>query len=473
MEQHAAPLDFAQVQAAARSLLEAFPGDIWLAHAIVAKPNGKLDKPPLAGFRTNDPTSLCALDVAVSVAVSVAAEQPDGAAGVGFAIVAGMVSFDFDDCVDAAGAVAPDVQAWVERLDSFSYRTVSGTGVRVVCRNDTDNPIAAGKTTGWLASGHKVEVFVGQCNFYNTFSAATNSKPVAARAAVVRELLVALDQAEHGTTQGGGSGNYGDFGRTSDLGKLAKDVDALVSALKAIPSTLADDRVYWVRIGHAMYGATGGSERGRRAFFAWSRRWPSFADDPSTYEAELETLWHSIHNAPTRASGAGTIFAEAKKHGWKMPQQQPANAGELAVEYFADILASAIPQLVEDLLAEGSLAMIYGPWGAGKSFLVIDLLLHVAWGRAWFGLAVAQGPALLFSLESREGMRQRVHAFKQQHQLHGEQLPFVACYDAIDLENPASVAQVVKLIRRESRKRGGVQGGRDRHHVGGTRGYER
>ena len=39
-------------------------------------------------------------------------------------------------------------------------------------------------------------------------------------------------------------------------------------------------------------------------------------------------------------------------------------------------------------------AILYGPPGAGKSFVALDFALSVASGRAWHGHEVRQGPVL-------------------------------------------------------------------------------
>ena len=56
--------------------------DIWLVHRVIPLADGKIDKPPAPGFRTNDPTSWCSLDDAIEEAL----RYPPGTAGVGFAI---------------------------------------------------------------------------------------------------------------------------------------------------------------------------------------------------------------------------------------------------------------------------------------------------------------------------------------------------------------------------------------------------
>jgi hypothetical protein len=100
------------------------------------------------------------------------------------------------------------------------------------------------------------------------------------------------------------------------------------------------------------------------------------------------------------------------------------------------------------------LAMIFGPPGAGKTFFVLSLLIHVAWGQPWFGRDVEQGPALLFAREGRNGVRRRIVAFRQHHRLVGEDLPFAADFGTVDLSDPASVDQVIRAILAHGRAYG-------------------
>ncbi len=46
--------------------------------------------------------------------------------------------------------------------------------------------------------------------------------------------------------------------------------------------------------------------------------------------------------------------------------------------------------LLEDFYAEKSTTMVYGPWGLGKSFMVLDQVLTASTGADWYGRAVAR-----------------------------------------------------------------------------------
>lgn len=69
--------------------------------------------------------------------------------------------------------------------------------------------------------------------------------------------------------------------------------------------------------------------------------------------------------------------------------------------------------LVKGLLDRNCLSMIYGPSNAGKTFVALDIALHVAAGRAWRGLRVDGGPVVYIAAEGGAGIRNRLAAFKQ------------------------------------------------------------
>jgi Bifunctional DNA primase/polymerase, N-terminal/Primase C terminal 2 (PriCT-2) len=80
----------------------------------------------------------------------------------------------------------------------------------------------------------------------------------------------------------------------------------LTLATAMIPNTLKTSRDAWVRVGLALWAATGGSEDGYQLFRAWSRRWPH-------YNAEkTRTFWITIKKTPDEIT-AGTVFHLAEE----------------------------------------------------------------------------------------------------------------------------------------------------------------
>lgn len=128
----------------------------------------------------------------------------------------------------------------------------------------------------------------------------------------------------------------------------------------------------------------------------------------------------------------------------------PASDGKPRLPFFW--FNDATPNLeandfVEDLLTTGAMSVVYGPSNCGKTFFIVDMALHVAWGREWRGRAVDKGAIVYLSLEGAQGIRNRLAAFKKHHDITGG-LPFVAMPKPINLLNEdADLNAVIELTR--------------------------
>ena len=91
-------------------------------------------------------------------------------------------------------------------------------------------------------------------------------------------------------------------------------------------------------------------------------------------------------------------------------------AGLLTTEQLADIPKPK--PLIDGLLYLDSLAMIYGASGAGKSFVAIDLAMHVASTRQWWhGSAVSNDRALYIVAEGAPGISLRTNAWQAHYEI--------------------------------------------------------
>ena len=68
--------------------------------------------------------------------------------------------------------------------------------------------------------------------------------------------------------------------------------------------------------------------------------------------------------------------------------------------------------LVKKLFPARGVAAIFGKPGSLKSFIALDLALHVALGWSWAGRAVRQGPAIYVASEGAPGLRKRIGGAK-------------------------------------------------------------
>ena len=69
------------------------------------------------------------------------------------------------------------------------------------------------------------------------------------------------------------------------------------------------------------------------------------------------------------------------------------------------------PWLIKDFVPEGSMAMIYGPPGSGKTFLALDMALHIAHGIEWHDKPTIQGSVMYIAGEGVGGLRKRLQAW--------------------------------------------------------------
>jgi hypothetical protein len=85
--------------------------------------------------------------------------------------------------------------------------------------------------------------------------------------------------------------------------------------------------------------------------------------------------------------------------------------------YKASDLAALPPQTwhVKGLLPHRGLASIYGASGSGKTFIVLDLALHITLGMDWFGRRTTPCPVIYVALEGTGGIRNRILAWEQHH----------------------------------------------------------
>jgi len=67
---------------------------------------------------------------------------------------------------------------------------------------------------------------------------------------------------------------------------------------------------------------------------------------------------------------------------------------------------------VDGLLEAGSIAVLYGDTNIGKSFVALDIALHIAAGLPWQERAVQPGPPVYVYTESPRGLPRRAEAGK-------------------------------------------------------------
>ena len=420
---------------AAAPLLAVLPPVAWLPHRLVKKPNGDLDKPPCQGARTNDARTWFTFDAARDLL-----HGKNDVAGIGFAIVAGIVALDFDRCRDPfTGLLDAEVQREVERLESYAYVTPSHTGIRIVGLNNPDSPLQGGKSVRWLPGGHKIEIFVGPVSFYNTFTAETipGSDTLRDISDETLDYLTALDAGRNAAANGA---THTVRAPNPDP---QRSIAAIVAALACIPNTVQDWDA-WSRIGMAAWRASGGRGAGLDAWITWSAKHP--CHDPGACE---ERWQHWFASPPTRI-GFGTLYYEARK--WRPlfvapfdpvgdPVDDPppgvgdnedggdgtATGDKLPFEILdtpAFLATFTMPDyLIDGIIQRGRLHALTSPTGHGKTAVALFLACMMATARNIGVLEVTQGNILFLAGENPDDLCVRLHAACQVHGIMPGMLP--------------------------------------------------
>ncbi|MDA0854375.1 MAG: AAA family ATPase [Proteobacteria bacterium] len=90
--------------------------------------------------------------------------------------------------------------------------------------------------------------------------------------------------------------------------------------------------------------------------------------------------------------------------------------------------------LVDGILVQEELTLVYGEPGCGKSFFAVDLGACVATGLPWKGREVQQGDVIYMAGESRDGIARRAHAWSIANEIDVPTAFGITSY-AIDLNN--------------------------------------
>jgi hypothetical protein len=106
------------------------------------------------------------------------------------------------------------------------------------------------------------------------------------------------------------------------------------------------------------------------------------------------------------------------KNGWSPSDVTQAAAGGRLPRRFRLLHRNELDAVlrpawaVKGLLPQTGLAVCYGPSGAGKTFLLLDLVCAIAEGAEWFGHRSAKAPVIYLCLEGAPGFVSRIRAWE-------------------------------------------------------------
>jgi len=102
--------------------------------------------------------------------------------------------------------------------------------------------------------------------------------------------------------------------------------------------------------------------------------------------------------------------------------------------------------LIDEMVADHGLSIIYGDPGAGKSFIALDMALRIAFGMDWHGVETKQAGVLYIAGEGSRGLGKRVKGWRREHAMEGADAPFLLLPVAVQMLEPKDRAKLCRTI---------------------------
>jgi len=102
--------------------------------------------------------------------------------------------------------------------------------------------------------------------------------------------------------------------------------------------------------------------------------------------------------------------------------------------------------LIEELITDYGLSIVYGDPGAGKSFIVLDMALRIAFGLPWHDVTTKQTGVLYIAGEGARGLGKRVTGWRKEHAMEGVDAPFLLLPVAVQLLDEKDRAKLQRTI---------------------------
>jgi KaiC/GvpD/RAD55 family RecA-like ATPase len=157
-------------------------------------------------------------------------------------------------------------------------------------------------------------------------------------------------------------------------------------------------------------------------------------------------------------TGRESVNAEPAANGEAKPSRP-----QMTIEWFDEAADSALNDpaaaLIEGVLDEGGLSVIYGDSGSGKTFVALDKGFHVGVGLEWNGKKVRRGLVVYVAAEGGKRIKRRIAALQKRYrEEYGDVAPdplFALVRYPIDLRSSdADLNTLIALVREAEKKTG-------------------
>lgn len=135
-----------------------------------------------------------------------------------------------------------------------------------------------------------------------------------------------------------------------------------------------------------------------------------------------------------QAGGALDDFLQAEPDVW---------LEKITTEWLAQ--PAPLKWVIKGWMPEQCLGMLHGPSGGGKSFVLLDMMMHIATGQQWQSKPTKIGCVVYLAGEGNYGMRSRVAVWMQEHGVGDVDL-FIS-KSGCNLNTPEGYAQAISALQ--------------------------
>lgn len=160
---------------------------------------------------------------------------------------------------------------------------------------------------------------------------------------------------------------------------------------------------------------------------------------PTTAPVRLATIQDWI-NKGTHAADTGDAFP--------VVDEPAAPKKKRGFEILSEFVADTTPHnwTIRGIITHGEMSMLFADPESYKSFIALDMAMHIATGRDWHGRRVKKGAVLIIAGEGRHGLKARVRAWCRHHGVDPEGVMVGVSRDATPINEPEPVKMLAKEI---------------------------
>jgi len=183
---------------------------------------------------------------------------------------------------------------------------------------------------------------------------------------------------------------------------------ALALLLPPIDADIAYDD--WSKVLMAVHHETGGSEAGFELVAEWSskgRKYKGIKD--------VRSHWRSFSTDRPNIVGAAWLKKFSAEQAAMRPSASDDGSRFAVIPDHQFIERAPLAWHVKGVLPKAELAVVFGPSGSGKSFVVFDMAASIATGAPWQGRKTTKGKVVFVLAEGAMGFRNRLLAYAKTH----------------------------------------------------------